>query len=127
MSGLTGTAIQVCARHATIFDIPYASSSEAGAIIQKLREAAGRFGRANAISFALRIPTDEIDAVRDLEAALRAYSDVGISEFVFDANSIADLGRNRSLALKVALNREVNEAPAELSYLHFRRAFRQAN
>ncbi|MGC4025545.1 MAG: LLM class flavin-dependent oxidoreductase [Mesorhizobium sp.] len=119
MSGLTGTAIQVCARHATTFDLAYASPTESGATIQKLREAASRFGRTRAINFAIRIPADEIEGKLDIEAALHHYADVGVSEFIFDTSTLSSFGK--------LLRNNRDEAPNRLVYARFGRSLRQAN
>lgn len=136
MTGLTGTAIQVCARHATVFDIDFGSYAEVAATVQKFREAAGRFGRSRLIAFALRVPgealartagwsrTGQFETVVDL---LRPYVELGITEFVFDAESLAGLGSGRANQLRSELENTVVEPPASRENLWFGRLTRSIN
>lgn len=136
MTGVTGTAIQVCARHATVFDVAFGSYAEVAATVQKLRDAATRFGRANALSFALRIPAQAVvhtagwsrtSDIRTISDFLQRYADIGIGEFVFDAAGLAGLGAARAGELRSALEGTSAEAPASLAHVRFAGFSRRAN
>lgn len=59
MSGRSGTAVQVAARHCTVFELPDSSLADTTALIDRVRSAAARYGRASRISFAGRIHADD--------------------------------------------------------------------
>lgn len=85
MNGLSGTALQVAGRHADVFELHAASLDETRLVVERVRAAAARHGRGRKIRFALPIHLSGRSATasagRD-PAALSAYIDAGVSEFM---------------------------------------------
>lgn len=110
MTGLTGTAMQVCARHATIFDVAFGARSEVGAVIAKMKESASRFGRTRNLTFALHVPNDAFEkfnwpsseSVARAKEFLLPYSELGVSEFIFGMDVIGQMGAAPIRTLKHA-------------------------
>jgi alkanesulfonate monooxygenase len=60
MSGQSGKAVEVAARHASVFELPAGSFADAVGLIDRVQAAAGRCGRAGRIRFAASVHvTDE--------------------------------------------------------------------
>ncbi|MBX3530307.1 MAG: LLM class flavin-dependent oxidoreductase [Rhizobiaceae bacterium] len=55
LSGQSGTAVEVAARHASVFELPSGSFADAVALIDRVRAAAGRCGRSGRIRFAANV------------------------------------------------------------------------
>lgn len=91
MSGLSGTALHVAGRHADMFELSAGSITESKLLIERVREAGARHGRAGKIGFALRIHVSDrkLVAEQGSQAAagrsalsLLPYIDAGVSEFM---------------------------------------------
>lgn len=85
MNGLSGTALQVAGRHADVFELHAASLDETCLLVERVRAAAAPYGRGSKIRFALPIHLSgrgDAAAVPRNPAALLAYVDAGISEFM---------------------------------------------
>jgi alkanesulfonate monooxygenase len=70
LSGISGTALQVAARHAQIFVLPPTSLNGTRNTIERVRVAAACYGRANAIRYAL--PVHPLPAGRGFNRAANA-------------------------------------------------------
>lgn len=93
MSGRSGTAVDVSARHATVFELPDASFAENLALIDRVEAAALRYGRAGRIRFSapVRAGRSRFDASA---ATLSRYVSAGVTEFcVSGLPDAAALGR----------------------------------
>jgi alkanesulfonate monooxygenase len=114
MSGLSGTAIWVAGRHATVFELPFGHPGHVRHLIERVRTAAAEAGRAAKVSFAMPIPFDTkpraVDDGDDVATAIRQgsperialallpYLEAGVSEFMVDGlgtrGAIEDFGQN---------------------------------
>lgn len=105
LSGMTGAAIRVAARHASVVEITPVAPDHARRHIARIREIASHFGRANRVRFALPVSLAGqagIDAVplsgkpEDIALKLLEYADAGVSEFMIsglaDEEAIAAFG-----------------------------------
>lgn len=81
LSGCSGTAAEVSARHATVFELPLGSYADNVALMERVRAAAGRCGRSGKIRFAALVDAHE-DWFRWGAAALSRYVAAGVTEFV---------------------------------------------
>jgi alkanesulfonate monooxygenase len=96
LSGVSGTAIKVAARHADRFLLPTSSVEEARRTIERMRTAATSYGRARAIRFALPVqtagPRASVQADPDatliagsaerVAVALLDYCEIGVTDIV---------------------------------------------
>jgi len=117
MSGRTGTAVQVAARHATVFELAHGSTYEVARQMDRVQAAARSFGRADKISFALTVPMERIYAVisggqpaaANIAIYLLPFAELGISEFVitgFGSDAVMRLiGTDVSMLLANTLER----------------------
>lgn len=95
LSGVSGTAVKVAARHAERFLLPAASVEETRRTVERVRAAASSFGRARSVRFALPVrPGAARAGSTDIEATpvagspekvalkLLDYCEVGVTDFV---------------------------------------------
>lgn len=97
MGGVSGIAVDVAARHATVFELSGGSPGEIRNLVERVRSAAARYGRTGKIGFALPVllaPGPEIgsDAAHgparlsgspeQIARSLQAYAALGIDEFM---------------------------------------------
>jgi len=81
MSGLTGTAIDIAARHATVFELPQTTPDGAASLIDRVLAAAARYGRSGKITFAARLHADD-GWSSGRSQWLPAYLSAGVTEFM---------------------------------------------
>lgn len=129
MNGSSGTAIQVAARHADVFELLPGSYENVRQQIERVRNAAAPYGRSRKICFALPVdlsdgsPTTQAHAEADklkglsvgtVESFLR-YVEAGVSEFM--VSGIQDGNAMRSFSERVAsvVRKNAEQATAELS------------
>jgi len=98
LAGVSGTALQVAARHADTFVLPTSSPAEARLTIERVKAAAQSYGRVRAIRFALPV---RVSTARDAATAtgsagvsvlsgsaekiattLGAYFEIGVTDFI---------------------------------------------
>lgn len=90
IGGRSGTALQVAARHADIFELPAGTQEETRVLIARVRHAAERYGRADRIRFALPIALHPARENEDLGTCiappaldrLRSLIEAGVDEFM---------------------------------------------
>jgi alkanesulfonate monooxygenase len=97
LSGLTGAAARVAARHAEVLELPSIAPEHARRHIARIREMAGLFGRGNRIRFAMAFDISEAAVLdgkpEDIALRLLQYADAGVSEFM-----VAGLATEDSIA-----------------------------
>lgn len=113
MGGISGIALDVAGRHATVFELTPGAPEEIRDLIQRVETAAARYGRAGKIRFALPVlltpagqagHTSHSGAIgvsgppARVAQTLLGYAALGISEFMVsgldDEDAIAAFGRN---------------------------------
>lgn len=112
MGGVSGVALDVAGRHATVFELTPGTPDEIRDLIQRVQAAAARYGRADRIRFALPVllapgqrekaaaakATDLSGAPSRVAQTLLGYSWLGVSEFMVsgldDEESVADFTRD---------------------------------
>lgn len=86
LSGLTGAAARVAARHAEVLELPSIAPEHARRHIARIREMAGLFGRSSRIRFAMAFDISEAAVLagkpEDIALRLLQYADAGVSEFM---------------------------------------------
>ena len=96
VGGVSGTALQVAARHADVFILPALGVDEASQTIERVRSAATAYGRRKAIRFVLPVGVANTHGEHDAPAAvalpsgtpariawfLGAYLDAGVTDFI---------------------------------------------
>lgn len=95
MSGCAGKAVEVAARHATVFELPLCSIGEATTVIGRVRTAAAGYGRADRITFAGRIDARD-SRPASAAATVTGFLSAGITQFMIcgldDAAAIERFG-----------------------------------
>ena len=113
MGGVSGVALDVAGRHATVFELASGTPEEIRDLIGRVEAAASRYGRAGRIRFALpvrlaapwrpgeRDPSDPVaiwGPPARVAQTLLGYSWLGISEFMVsgldDEDAVAAFARN---------------------------------
>lgn len=105
MGGDSGSAIQVAARHADVFELSPGSAQSVRQQIERVRDAAGRYGRSRKISFALPVyfnggsqkdPDVVAEPMRraaNIAAWFLDYVDAGVAEFMVSGTDDGDAMR----------------------------------
>jgi alkanesulfonate monooxygenase len=136
MSGLSGTALKVAARHADVLELAAANLEDARFLMERVRAAAAQHGRSNRIRFALPIAIgDRVTANGRLsinpsvQSALEllAYAEAGVSEFTVTADSDRDLQLFGATVATLVRNSAARREPAQsvvAGTMTWNRAFR---
>ena len=102
IAGYSGKAVEVAGRHASVFELPAVPYSDTVAIIDRVRNAASKFGRAEKISFSRWVHMQDEYLSSDA-AALSRLAEAGVSEFMVsglhDAGAIERFGERIIKAL----------------------------
>jgi len=116
MSGASGSAIEIAARHATVFELPAGSHAETRFLMQRLERAAARYGRQGRIRFAMPVywnafgygDTHSSAALSDGAArALLAFAALGIDEFMLSGLEGADVASRFASEVSALFTRTV--------------------
>ena len=104
LDGVSGTALQVAARHAEVFLLPAATVQEVRQTIERVRAAATAFGRVRAIRFAL--PIRPVDA----SSGMHGYLDAGVTDFIVagvrSTRELSAFGGGVARQMRAALDRQ---------------------
>lgn len=103
MSGLSGTALQIAARHADVFELEPGRPQEVRVLMERVRAAAARFGRADRIRFALPVRYGGERPAR-LALPMLELARAGVSEFMIggidDPQAIRAFGTQMAALLR---------------------------
>lgn len=138
MTGLSGTALKIAAKHADVIELAATSLNEARLLMERVRAGAAQHGRSRKIRFALPIAVGNpgvgdtarltIDPSAQSALLLLSYAEAGVSEFTVTAASDRDLqlfgATVAALVRNSAARREMPE-PAVAGQLPRNQAFRR--
>jgi alkanesulfonate monooxygenase len=130
LSGASGTAVKIAARHADRFVLAAASLEEARRMIERVKVAAASYGRANAIRFALPIRLARnaaevsdagtvwaVGSPERIALTLLDYADAGVTDFVVDGlgtpSEVAAFGERVVPLVRRTLAHRAGHAPEQ--------------